>query len=99
MAPDTKVPAGRTDGKTDGQRQNNIPLPMAGNNNYEHFRNLNSKCDGQTDRRTATEHVKYQANRSMLTTDRQTDRPTSSKTIYPLFFEAGHNYSILEHSL
>ncbi|KAH3796885.1 hypothetical protein DPMN_150462 [Dreissena polymorpha] len=36
MAPDTKVPNGRTDGRTDGkkdgQRQNNIPPPMAGAN-------------------------------------------------------------------
>ncbi|KAH3714641.1 hypothetical protein DPMN_057330 [Dreissena polymorpha] len=29
MAPDTKVP----DGRTDGQRQNNIPPPMAGDKN------------------------------------------------------------------
>ena len=28
MAPDTKVP----DGRKDGQRQNNIPSPMAGDN-------------------------------------------------------------------
>ncbi|KAH3890992.1 hypothetical protein DPMN_015083 [Dreissena polymorpha] len=36
MAPDTKVPDGRTDGRlagrTDGQRQNNIPPPLAGDN-------------------------------------------------------------------
>ncbi|KAH3884766.1 hypothetical protein DPMN_008752 [Dreissena polymorpha] len=35
MAPDTKVPDGtdgRKDGRTDGQRQNNIPPPMAGDN-------------------------------------------------------------------
>ncbi|KAH3874917.1 hypothetical protein DPMN_038174 [Dreissena polymorpha] len=30
MAPDTKVPTGRTD----GQRQNNIPPPLAGDNNH-----------------------------------------------------------------
>ncbi|KAH3849511.1 hypothetical protein DPMN_091914 [Dreissena polymorpha] len=41
IAPDTKVPDGRTerrtdgktDGRMDGQRQNNIPPPMAGDNN------------------------------------------------------------------
>ncbi|KAH3848062.1 hypothetical protein DPMN_090408 [Dreissena polymorpha] len=33
MAPDTKVPDGRTDGRPDGQRQNNIPSPLAGDNN------------------------------------------------------------------
>ena len=36
MAPDTKVPDGQTDGqpdrRTDGQRQNNIPPPLAGDN-------------------------------------------------------------------
>ncbi|KAH3862732.1 hypothetical protein DPMN_025705 [Dreissena polymorpha] len=32
MAPDTKVPDGRKDGRTDGQRQNNIPPPLAGDN-------------------------------------------------------------------
>ncbi|KAH3807465.1 hypothetical protein DPMN_135805 [Dreissena polymorpha] len=32
MAPDTKVPDGRTDSRTDGQRQNNIPAPLAGDN-------------------------------------------------------------------
>ncbi|KAH3852941.1 hypothetical protein DPMN_095462 [Dreissena polymorpha] len=32
MAPDTKVPDGRTDSQTDGQRQNNIPPPLAGDN-------------------------------------------------------------------
>ncbi|KAH3846286.1 hypothetical protein DPMN_088585 [Dreissena polymorpha] len=36
MAPDTKVLEGRTDGRTaDGQRQNNIPPPMAGENNKD----------------------------------------------------------------
>ncbi|KAH3893351.1 hypothetical protein DPMN_017498 [Dreissena polymorpha] len=38
MAPDTKVPdgrtEGRTDGRTDGQRQNNIPPPLAGDNKW-----------------------------------------------------------------
>ncbi|KAH3729640.1 hypothetical protein DPMN_055615 [Dreissena polymorpha] len=38
MAPDTKVPDGRTDGKTegrtDGQHQNNIPPPMAVDNKW-----------------------------------------------------------------
>ena len=34
MAPDTKVPDGKTDGRKDGQRQNNIQYPpMAGDNN------------------------------------------------------------------
>ena len=36
MAPDTKVPdgrtKGRTEGRTDGQRQNNIPQPITGDN-------------------------------------------------------------------
>ncbi|KAH3879345.1 hypothetical protein DPMN_003247 [Dreissena polymorpha] len=33
MAPDTKVP----DGRTDGQRQNNIPSPLAGDNKHVTF--------------------------------------------------------------
>ncbi|KAH3704218.1 hypothetical protein DPMN_079274 [Dreissena polymorpha] len=32
MAPDTKVP----DGRTAGQRQNNIPPPLAGDNDIKH---------------------------------------------------------------
>ncbi|KAH3873566.1 hypothetical protein DPMN_036804 [Dreissena polymorpha] len=47
MAPDTKVPDGRTDRQPDGQRQNNIPPPLA---NVL----LDTKCrpDGQPDGRT-----------------------------------------------
>jgi len=41
MAPDKKVPDGRTDGRTagrtDGQRQNNIPPPLAGDKNPQHL--------------------------------------------------------------
>ncbi|KAH3782450.1 hypothetical protein DPMN_160365 [Dreissena polymorpha] len=41
MAPDTKWPDGRMDGRTagrtDGQRQNNIPPPLAGDKNKDHL--------------------------------------------------------------
>ena len=42
MAPDTKVP----DGRKDGQRQNNIPPPMAGDNKVHKVPLLryNEKC-------------------------------------------------------
>ena len=32
MALDTKVPDGQPEGRMDGQRQNNIPPPLAGDN-------------------------------------------------------------------
>ncbi|KAH3894975.1 hypothetical protein DPMN_019135 [Dreissena polymorpha] len=46
MAPDTKVPDERKDEKTDGQRQNNIPLPLAGDNNNHHI-HKSRQCTNQ----------------------------------------------------
>ncbi len=44
MAPDTKVRDGRTERRTDEQRQNNIPPPMAGDKKQHTFtRNMQSQ--------------------------------------------------------
>jgi hypothetical protein len=91
-----------TDGQTDGptDRQTDIsktiyPLFFEGGHIYHYvkyedfvintFQDNQQKPCGlpQTDRRT----------------DRQTDRQTDiSKTIYPLFFEGGHNYTMYHFS-